>query len=124
MIIIKINEKSSKIKVEDINNRITNKDKTLFFTESVIPTNTVDDYEEVGYEIWGLFVNNEMPTNKVEELNNEITILKNEKQKLEDNFCILKNENTRQNAVIENMMLDILDLMYQDDLNDEDDTEL
>ena len=41
--------------------------------------------------------------------------LKKENQKLEDNIYILEGENTKQNEVIQNMMMDILDLMYPDD---------
>ena len=82
MIVTKISEKSSKLEIENINNKITNKDKTLFFTESIVPTNTINDYEEVGYDIWGLFIDNEIPSNKAEELNDEIITLKKENQEL------------------------------------------
>ena len=76
-----------------------------------------NDYEEVGYDIWGLFVDNEISSNKVEELSNKINILKKENQKLEDNIYILEDENNSQNEVIENMMINILDLMCPNDIN-------
>ena len=43
--------------------------------------------------------------------------LKKENQKLEDSIYILEDENKTQNEVIENMMMNILDLMYPDDIN-------
>ena len=96
--------------------KITDKNRSFFNDFIYVPDNyNPNDYEEVGYDIWGLFVNNEIPSNNVEELSNKINILKKENQKLEDNIYILEGENTKQNEVIQNMMMDILDLMYPDD---------
>ena len=99
-------------------NKITNKQRS-FYTDFVYlgKNDTVDNYEEVPYEIWGQFLENEIPRNKVEEFKNEINTLKKEKQKLEDNIYILEDENKTQNEVIENMMMNILDLMCPNDIN-------
>ena len=43
----------------------------------------VENYEEVPYEIWGLFVEDEIPKNKVEELQQQINILQEDKENLE-----------------------------------------
>lgn len=43
----------------------------------------VENYEEVGYEIWGLFLDDEIPTNKVEELQQQISTLKTDRDNLE-----------------------------------------
>lgn len=91
--------------------KITDKNRSFFNDFIYVPENyNINDYEEVGYDIWGLFVDNEISSNKVEELSNKINILKKENQKLED-------ENNSQNEVIENMMMNILDLMCPDDID-------
>ena len=43
----------------------------------------VENYEEVPYEIWGLFLEDEIPKNKVEELQQEIAILQEDRSNLE-----------------------------------------
>ena len=99
-------------------NKITDKNRSFFNDFIYVPKNyNINDYEEVGYDIWGLFVDNEIPSNNVEELSNKINILKKENQKLEDNIYILEDENNSQNEVIENMMINILDLMCPDDID-------
>ena len=99
-------------------NKITNKNRS-FYTDFIYlsKNDKVENYEEVPYEVWGLFLENEIPKNKVKELKNEINTLKKEKQKLEDNIYILEDENKTQNEVIENIMINILDLMCPNDIN-------
>ena len=43
----------------------------------------VENYEEVPYEVWGLLLDNEIPKNKVEELQQEIAILQEDRSNLE-----------------------------------------
>lgn len=43
----------------------------------------VENYEEVPYEIWGLLLDDEIPKNKVEELQQEIAILQEDRSNLE-----------------------------------------
>ena len=58
-------------------NKITDKNRSFFNDFIYVPENyNINDYEEVGYDIWGLFVDNEISSNKVEELSNTINILK------------------------------------------------
>lgn len=42
-----------------------------------------ENYEEVPYEIWGLLLDNEVPKNKVEELQQQIAILQEDRSNLE-----------------------------------------
>ena len=66
-------------------NKITNK-KREFYSDFVYlgKNDTIDNYEEVPYEVWGLFLDDEIPKNKVEELTNKIKELEEEKAALED----------------------------------------
>ena len=43
----------------------------------------VENYEEVPYEIWGLLLDDEIPKNKVEELQQQIAILQEDRSNLE-----------------------------------------
>lgn len=43
----------------------------------------VENYEEVPYEVWGLFLDDEIPKNKVEELQKQISNLQEDKENLE-----------------------------------------
>lgn len=65
-------------------NKITNK-KREFYSDFVYlgKNDSIDNYEEVGYNIWGLFLENEVPKNKVEELQQEIAILQEDRSNLE-----------------------------------------
>lgn len=42
-----------------------------------------ENYEEVPYEIWGLLLDDEVPKNKVEELQQQIAILQEDRSNLE-----------------------------------------
>ena len=50
MKIEKISEKSVKLTVENENNKIANKLRTVFFDDGCIPVSQLDDYEEVPYD--------------------------------------------------------------------------
>ena len=50
-----------------------------------------ENYEEVPYEIWGLFLD-EIPKNKVEELTNKIKELEEEKAALEEKLNAVETE--------------------------------
>ena len=62
--------------VSDENNKLT-KDRTTFSNEIYLSINdSPKNYEEVPYEIWGLFLEDEIPKNKAEELELQIKIIK------------------------------------------------
>ena len=73
-------------------NKITNS-KRDFYTDFVYlgKNDTTDNYEEVPYEIWGLFLD-EIPKNKVEELKNKIKELEEEKAALEEKLNAVETE--------------------------------
>ena len=50
----------------------------------------VENYEEVPYEIWGLLLDDEIPKNKVEELQQQIAILQEDRNNLE--FALLDTD--------------------------------
>ena len=50
----------------------------------------VENYEEVPYEIWGLLLDDEIPKNKVEELQQQIAILQEDRSNLE--FVLLDTD--------------------------------
>ena len=103
MQIIYKNNKPFKLIAED--SMMITKDRENYFKYVFIGCNdSIENYNEVGYEIWSNYVTDKLPTNEVEKLNNKI--------------IELKDENTKQNTVIENMMLDILDLMWPEDLDE------
>ena len=56
-------------------NKITDKKRTFFNDCVFCPDWAGDNYEEVGYEIWGVFLENEIPKNKAEELESQIKII-------------------------------------------------
>ena len=73
-------------------NKITNK-KREFYSDFVYlgKNDSIDNYEEVPYEIWGLFLD-EIPKNKVEELTNKIKELEEEKAELKDKLLEVEKE--------------------------------
>ena len=75
------------------NNKITNKQRS-FYTDFIYlgKNDSIDNYEEVPYEIWGLFLENEIPKNKVEELTAKIKTLEEEKAELEDKLITVERE--------------------------------
>lgn len=79
--------------VSEGENKITNK-KREFYSDFVYlgKNDTIDNYEEVPYEVWGLFLENEIPKNKVEELTNKIKELEEEKAELKDKLLEVEKE--------------------------------
>ena len=77
--------------VAEGDNKITNS-KRDFYTDFVYlgKNDTTDNYEEVPYEIWGLFLDDEIPQNKVEELEEQISSLQEDKENLE--FVLLNTD--------------------------------
>ena len=78
--------------VSEGKNKITNK-KREFYSDFVYlgRNDTIENYEEVPYEIWGLFLD-EIPKNKVEELTNKIKELEEEKAALEEKLNTVETE--------------------------------
>ena len=75
------------------NNKITNKQRSFYTNFIYLGKNDkVDNYEEVPYEVWGLFLDNEIPKNKVEELTNKIKELEEEKAALEEKLNAVETE--------------------------------
>ena len=72
-------------------NKITNS-KRDFYTDFIYlgKNDTTDNYEEVPYEVWGLFLEDEIPKNKVEELEKQISSLQEDKENLE--FVLLNTD--------------------------------
>ena len=72
-----------KLKAEE-GNKITDKNRTFFNDFIYVPDNyNPDDYEEVSYEIWGAFLEEEIPQNKVGGLEQQIKNLQEDKENLE-----------------------------------------
>jgi hypothetical protein len=94
MIVEKISEKSVRLKVENENNKIANKLKTIFFEDGCIPISELEDYEEVPYAIWCNYIPELVPPTEVDKLYKEISKLKIEAQTLKEEAVRLKNENT------------------------------
>ena len=78
--------------VSEGENKITNK-KRDFYSDFVYlgKNDSVDNYEEVPYEIWGLFLD-EIPKNKVQEMEQRIKTLQEDRDNLE---CVLLNTDYR-----------------------------
>ena len=74
-------------------NKITNK-KREFYSDFVYlgKNDTIDNYEEVPYEIWGLFLDDEIPKTKVQEMEQRIKTLQEDRDNLE---CVLLNTDYR-----------------------------
>ena len=83
MKIIEISEKSVRLTVENENNKIANKLRTVFFDNGCVPLSQLDEYEEVPYEIWCNFLPDLVPKTKVEELEQQLSCLQEEKDYLE-----------------------------------------
>ena len=77
--------------VAEGDNKITNS-KRDFYTDFVYlgKNDTTDNYEEVPYEVWGLFLEDEIPKNKVEELEKQLSSLQEDKENLE--FVLLNTD--------------------------------
>ena len=79
--------------VAEGSNKITDKNRT-FYTDFIYlsKNDKVENYEEVPYEVWGLFSDDEIPKNKVEELTNKIKELEEEKAALEEKLNAVETE--------------------------------
>lgn len=86
-----VNDKQVVFKITAEENMKLTKDRT-FFTDEVYLSlyDTPDNYEEVPYEVWGLFLEDEIPKNKVEELQQQIAILQEDRNNLE--FVLLDTD--------------------------------
>lgn len=75
------------------NNKITNAERS-FFTDMIYlgKNDSVENYQEVPYEVWGHFVEDEIPKNKVEELTAKIKTLEEEKAELKDKLLEVEKE--------------------------------
>lgn len=91
MQVIEKNDKPFKL-IADEGMRLTKNRE--FFVETVYLSinDKVENYEEVPYEIWGLFLDDEIPKNKVEELTAKIKTLEEEKAELEDKLLTVERE--------------------------------
>lgn len=77
----------------DEGKKITNKDRSFFSDFIYLGKNdSPNNYEEVPYEVWGHFVEDEIPKNKVEELTAKIKTLEEEKAELEDKLLTVERE--------------------------------
>ena len=82
MQIIEKNGKPFKI-IADKEMKLT-KNREFFVNVVYLGVNDkVENYEEVPYEIWGLLLDDEIPKNKVEELQQKIAILQEDRNNLE-----------------------------------------
>lgn len=68
-------------------NKITNKEMSFFSNVVYLGKNdNIDNYKEVGYDVWRNYISDFIPSNKAEEIKEEIKALKEEATRL-------KNEN-------------------------------
>lgn len=79
--------------IAENNNKITDKNRN-FYTDFIYlsKNDSIDNYEEVPYEVWGHFVEDEIPKNKVEELTAKIKTLEEEKAELKDKLLEVEKE--------------------------------
>ena len=76
--------------VADKNMKIT-KNRDIFMDVVYLGINeNMSDWEEVGYDIWKYFIKDEVPQNKVEELEKQISSLQEDKENLE--FVLLNTD--------------------------------
>ena len=69
--------------VADKNMKIT-KNRDIFMDVVYLGINeNISDSEEVGYDIWKYFIKDEVPQNKVEELEKQLSSLQEDKENLE-----------------------------------------
>ena len=89
MQIIKKNGRPFKL-VADKNMKIT-KNRDIFMDVVYLGINeNISDWEEVGYDIWKYFIKDEVPQNKVEELEKQLSSLQEDKENLE--FVLLNTD--------------------------------
>ena len=82
MQIIEKNGRPFKLVAEE-NMKIT-KNRDIFMDVVYLGINeNISDWEEVGYDIWKYFIKDEVPQNKLEELETQISSLQEDKENLE-----------------------------------------
>ena len=76
--------------IAEENMKIT-KNRDIFMDVVYLGINeNISDWEEVGYDIWKYFIKDEVPQNKVEELEKQISSLQEDKENLE--FVLLNTD--------------------------------
>lgn len=79
--------------IASIGCKITDNQRSFFSDFIYLGINDkAENYEEVPYEIWGLFLDDEIPKNKVEELIAKIKTLEKEKAELKDKLLEVEKE--------------------------------
>ena len=79
--------------IASIGCKITDNQRSFFSDFIYLGINDkAENYEEVPYEIWGLFLDDEIPKNKVEELIAKIKTLEEEKAELKDKLLEVEKE--------------------------------
>ena len=77
----------------DEGKKITDLNRTFFSDYIYLGKNdNINNYVEVGREIWKYFIEDEIPKNKVEELTAKIKTLEEEKAELEDKLLTFERE--------------------------------
>ncbi len=100
MIVEKISEKSVRLKVENENNKIANKLKTVFFEDGCIPVSQLEDYEEVPYAIWCNYLPELVPPTEVDRLNQKIKNLEMKTPDIEELQLQVKDINDNLNVIM------------------------
>lgn len=89
MKIVEKNGRPFKLIAEE-NMKIT-KNRDIFMDVVYLGINeNISDWEEVGYDIWKYFIEDEIPKNKVEELQKQISNLQEDRNNLE--FVLLNTD--------------------------------
>ena len=83
MQVVEKNGKPFKV-IADEGMRLTKNREFFVKTVYLSINDKVENYEEVPYEVWGHFVEDEIPKNKVEKLESSIEMLKTTQITLED----------------------------------------
>ena len=91
MQVIEKNDKPFKL-IADEGMKLTKNREFFVKTVYLSINDKVENYEEVPYEVWGLFLDDEIPKNKVEELTDKIKTLEEEKKELEDKLLSVERE--------------------------------
>lgn len=91
MQVVEKNGKPFKV-IADEGMRLTKNREFFVKTVYLSINDKVENYEEVPYEVWGLFLDDEIPKNKVEELTAKIKTLEKEKAELEDKLLSVERE--------------------------------
>ena len=91
MQVVEKNGKPFKV-IADEGMRLTKNREFFVKTVYLSINDKVENYEEVPYEVWGLFLDDEIPKNKVEELTAKIKTLEEEKAELKDKLLEVEKE--------------------------------